>query len=219
MFSCCCCCFCSCSRVSATVWKAVLVNRKWVRGIVANNQSSMLSIEPLNDWCRKHPSVAFIEWTVLTMNEANSDAPALVRRRRRIARQQREKTPEPISKVGGIKPKFSDDESSSTTTTPNEFERRRSNTVTVPDSIRIRPKTASVSSGDGSRNYSNVAYRDKILNRRDRSQRPTQFARSQSQPRELVPDSPTPELKAPSNSSGNVIRFLRQAKRSLSIPR
>lgn len=155
------------------------------------------------------------------MNESNVDAPALVRRRRRIARQQREKTPEPIAKTGGIKPKYSDDESSSTTTTtPNEYEKRQANPAMILGSTRIKPKTASIisnSSGAGSGNSSNVAYRDKILNRRDRAQRPV--VRSQSTPREVPPDSPTPENKLPSESSGTVIKFLRQAKRSLSIPR
>lgn len=149
------------------------------------------------------------------MNESNADAPALVRRRRRIARQQREKTPEPLSKIGLSKPKYSDDESSSTTTA-NEYE-KRINPAMIMGTTRLKVKTASNSSGGGSGNSSNVAYRDKILNRRDRAHRPV--VRSQSQPREIPPDSPTPELKSPSDSSGNVIRFLRQAKRSLSIPR
>lgn len=147
------------------------------------------------------------------MNESNTDAPALVRRRRRIARQQREKTPEPLAKSGNQKPKYSDDESSSTTA--NEYE-KRTNTAGIFGTTRIRVKSGSNSSGgEKSGNTSNVAYRDKILNRRDRAQRTV--VRSQSQPR-IPPDSPTPE-PAPSDSSGNVIRFLRKAKRSLSIPR
>lgn len=160
------------------------------------------------------------------MNEQNADAPAIVRRRRRIARQQREKTPEPAAKNGGVRPKFSDDESSSTTTTPNEFEKRRMSPAIVMTSTRVKPRTTSNSSGGESRNSSNVAYREKILNRRDRAQRPATVIRSQSTPRELPPDSPVGErfsplsdTKLPSDSSGNVVRFLRKAKRSLSIPR
>lgn len=169
------------------------------------------------------------------MNESNVDAPALVRRRRRIARQQREKTPEPLAKIGAVKPqKYSDDESSSTTTTANENEKRRTNATatilsgTTRPSLRPSRATASNSSGgggggagSGSHGNSNVAYREKILQRRDRGhhQHRPMVARSQSQPREIPPDSPTPSQKMPSDSSGNVIRFLRKAKRSLSIPR
>lgn len=160
------------------------------------------------------------------MNESNVDAPALVRRRRRLARQQREKTPEPLAKIGAVKPqKYSDDESSSTTTTANEYEKRRTNataTILSGTTTRRSSKTASNSSGAGSGGHnSNVAYREKILQRRDRGHHRPAMVRSQSQPREIQPESPespTPE-KMPSDSSGNVIRFLRQAKRSLSIPR
>lgn len=153
------------------------------------------------------------------MNESNADAPALVRRRRRIARQQREKTPEPIAKTGGVKPKFSDDESSSTTTT-NEYEKKRTTPAMILGTSRVKVKSTSNSSGAGSGgNSSNVAYREKILNRRDRATRPATIVRSQSQPRVVPPDSPTPESKSPSDTSGNVVRFFRKAKRSLSIPR
>lgn len=168
------------------------------------------------------------------MNESNVDAPALVRRRRRIARQQREKTPEPLAKIGAVKPqKYSDDESSSTTTTANENEKRRTSATATILSGSTRPSlrsssraTASNSSGgagSGSHGNSNVAYREKILQRRDRGHHHQNHhpmvVRSQSQPREIPPDSPTPSQKMPSDSSGNVIRFLRKAKRSLSIPR
>lgn len=154
------------------------------------------------------------------MYESNIDAPALVRRRRRILRQQREKTPEPIAKTGGIKPRYSDDESSSTTTTTtNEYEKRRVNPAVVQGNIRVKTKTPSNSSGGGSANSSNVAYREKILNRRDRATRPVTIVRSQSTPRQLSPDSPTSESKSPSETSGNIIRYLKKAKRSLSIPR
>lgn len=154
------------------------------------------------------------------MNDTNVDAPAIMRRRRRIARQQREKTPEPIAKIGGHKPKFSDDESSSTTNTPNEYEKRRTNPASVTHGTTRVKKTTSNSSGeDRHRNSSNVAYREKILNRRDRASRPITIIRSQSTPREIPPDSPTTDDRAPSNTSGNIVRFFRKTKRSLSIPR
>lgn len=143
------------------------------------------------------------------MNEANYDAPALVRRRRRIARQQREKTPEPIAKTGGVKHKFSDEESSSTTTTPNEYERLRNS--------RLKSKATSTSSGGSN---SNMAYREKILNRRDRAHGVVKVARSHSQPRQLEPEEmKAVEEKASHDDSGNVIKFFQKAKRSLSIPR
>lgn len=143
------------------------------------------------------------------MNEINADAPALVRRRRRIARQQRESTPEPIAKIGGIKPRYSDEESSSTT---NEYEKRKA---------LLKSKTASGSSGAGSGHNSNTAYREKILSRRDRSHRTSPFIRSLSTPRELPVDGFSGgEDKSNSESGGKkVIKILRQAKRSLSIPR
>lgn len=154
------------------------------------------------------------------MNDSNFDAPAVVRRRRRIARQQREKTPEPAAKVGGIRPKISDDESSSTTTTPNEFEKRRTNPAVVLGSTRVKSRTASNSSGGESRQSSNLTYREKILSRRDRGQRPATAARSQSTPREIPLELPVSDSdKLPSESSGNVVRFFQKAKRSLSIPR
>lgn len=149
------------------------------------------------------------------MHEINPDAPALVRRRRRIARQQREKTPEPISK-NGAKQKYSDEESSSTTTTPNEYERLRGS--------RLKSKTVSTSSGgEGSRNSSNVAYRDKIVNRsrRDRGVGTVvTVARSHSTPRQIEPEpvKPVTEEKSHNESGKNVIKFLQKAKRSLSIP-
>lgn len=152
------------------------------------------------------------------MNDTNADAPALVRRRRRIARQQREKTPEPIAKIGGIKPTYSDEESSSTTnTTANEYERRIS-----PDQYgnqRIKSKTGSTCSGNATYS-SNAAYREKILNRRDRANKTAyELVRSQSQPRQSQPDAISDGEKSGNDSGKPVIRFLRQAKRSLSIPR
>lgn len=151
------------------------------------------------------------------MNDTNADAPALVRRRRRIARQQREKTPEPIAKIGGIRPKYSDEESSSTTnTTNNEYERQ-----ILPGQYgnqRIKSKTGSTSSGNGTYS-SNAAYREKILNRRDRANKTAhELVRSQSQPRQPT-DAISDGEKSGNDSGKQVIRFLRQAKRSLSIPR
>lgn len=152
------------------------------------------------------------------MNDTNADAPALVRRRRRIARQQREKTPEPIAKIGGVKPKYSDEESSSTTnTTPNEYERRI--LAGQYGHQRVKSKTGSTSSGNGTYS-SNAAYREKILNRRDRANKTAhELERSQSQPRQLQPDAISDDEKFENDSGKQVIRFLRQAKRSLSIPR
>lgn len=143
----------------------------------------------------------------------NIDAPALVRRRRRIARQQREKTPEPIARTGGIAPTYSDEESSSTT----DLERRRIEPTII--------KSSPTSSGSGvTGQNSNVAYREKILNRRDRYRRTSPVVRSQSTPRQLQPGDEQATLsggdeKAASETGGRVIRILRQAKRSLSIPR
>lgn len=153
------------------------------------------------------------------MNDTNADAPALVRRRRRIARQQREKTPEPIAKIGGIKPTYSDDESSSTTnTTANEYEPR-----ILPEQYgnqRIKSKTGSTSSGNATYSSSNAAYREKILNRRDRANKTAhELVRSQSQPRQLQPNAISDGERCGNDSGKPVIRFLRQAKRSLSIPR
>lgn len=153
------------------------------------------------------------------MNDINTDAPALVRRRRRIARQQREKTPEPIAKVGGVKPKYSDEESSSTTTTtPTEYDRQHGNNLT--GNGRTKLKTSN-SSGGGSGPYnSNVAYREKILSRRDRGHKTSnELVRSHSQPRVLDPNAISDGEKSANETGKHVIKFLRQAKRSLSIPR
>lgn len=153
------------------------------------------------------------------MSATNVDAPALVRRRRRIARQQREKTPEPIAKIGGIKPRYSDEDSSSTTnTTPNEYERQIMSGQY--GNQRIKSKTGSTSSGNGTYS-SNAAYREKILNRRDRANKTAhELVRSQSQPRQLQLTVGISDGEKSGNDSGKqVIRFLRQAKRSLSIPR
>lgn len=155
------------------------------------------------------------------MHEMNMDAPAIMRRRRRIARQQREKTPEPIAKTGGVRPKYSDEESSSTTDFNNRSAARNER--------RVKSKTASTSSGggsgggggNGSSATSNIAYRNKILNRRDRATGPMSgVVRSQSTPRSMEPEHKNEGQQTDERSSGssNVMSFLRQAKRSLSIP-
>lgn len=92
----------------------------------------------------------------------NIDAPVVIRRRRKIIRQYREKTPEPTIKSGGSKTKYSDDESSSTA---------EQNTSSA------RPKMKSVSTGTGI-----SVHRSKILNRRDKGIG-TSAVRSQSTPR------------------------------------
>lgn len=90
----------------------------------------------------------------------NIDAPVVIRRRRKIIRQHREKTPEPTIKSGGAKKKYSDDESSSTA-----------------EQNSSRPKMKSVSSGTGI-----SVHRSKILGRRDKGIG-TSAVRSQSTPR------------------------------------
>lgn len=139
----------------------------------------------------------------------NQDAPAIARRRRRIARQQREKTPEPIAKTGGPRPKYSDEESSSTTDFNNPI-------LVTERLIRSKPKMTSVACG------SNTGYRNKILNRRDKASGISPTARSQSTPRPAnhqANDASSIEDRGNSSSGSNVLSFLRQAKRSLSIPR
>lgn len=144
----------------------------------------------------------------------NTDAPAIVRRRRRIARQQRESTPEPVAKIGSPRPKNSDDESSSTP----DIEKHR-------DESHMSTSSPTSDTGTGPTHHnSNVAYREKILSRRDRYRRTSPIVRSQSTPRQLQPEDVTAlsgsEEKAHSESGGRkVIRILKQAKRSLSIPR
>ncbi|KAG4069120.1 hypothetical protein HA402_008431 [Bradysia odoriphaga] len=96
------------------------------------------------------------------MMSENIDGPVVVRRRRKIIRQHREKTPEPTIKSGGAKTKYSDDESSSTA------EQNGSNS---------RPRMKSVSTGPGI-----SIHRSKILSRRDKGIGTSAF-RSQSTPR------------------------------------
>lgn len=90
----------------------------------------------------------------------NIDAPVVIRRRRKIIRQYREKTPEPTIKSGGSKTKYSDDESSSTA-----------------EQNSSKPKMKSVSTGTGI-----SVHRSKILGRRDKGIG-TSAIRSQSTPR------------------------------------
>lgn len=92
----------------------------------------------------------------------NIDGPVVIRRRRKIIRQHREKTPEPTLKSGVPKTKYSDDESSSTA------EQNGNNS---------RPKMKSVSTGTGV-----SVHRSKILGRRDKGIG-TSAIRSQSTPR------------------------------------
>lgn len=153
----------------------------------------------------------------------NSDAPAVMRRRRRAARQSREKTPEPIARMGGIKPKYSDEENSSTTI--DQANRSGSSHRSINNDCASKPRTASNSSGDGSRGTnSNVAYRNKILSRRDRNMTAA-VVRSHSTPRSVPSQAHVANhddstmIVERRNSSGNVLTFLRQVKRSLSIPR
>lgn len=138
------------------------------------------------------------------MDESSDrDGPAVLRRRRRIARHQREKTPDPVAKSNGIKRMYSDEESSST----NEFH----SSLMSDESGNSRTRT----------NQSNVAYRNKILSYRDRGCGTSSMVRSKSTPRSQT-KKPTDEIVTPiqrNSSSNQVIAFFQQAKRSLSIPR
>lgn len=155
----------------------------------------------------------------------NTDAPAVMRRRRRVARQTREETPEPIARMGGIKPNYSDEDNSSTTIDPMNSNANPNLSINHRNIERTQKhRTASYSSGDGSRGTnSNIAYRNKILSRRDRNATAS-VVRSQSTPRS-VPMHPTDDdqlmvvERRNSSGSNNVMTFLRQVKRSLSIPR
>ena len=120
-----------------------------------------------------------------------SEAPTTVHRRRRTVR--REKTPDPNAKGDAPKWKYSDEESSSTTGAPE----------TTP---KLPART------------SNSAHRFKILNRRDKACGPTHVKRSQSTGRALE-RSPEPRVEEVKITTGDVMTFLKQAKRSLSLPR
>lgn len=138
----------------------------------------------------------------MNMDEPSRDGPGVVRRRRRIARHQREKTPDPTAKPNGIQRMYSDEESSST----NEF----TTPLQSDGSESARIKT----------NSSNTAYRNKILSYRDRGCGSSAI-RSKSTPRP-EPNETTGDATSamPRNSSSNqVLAFFQQAKRSLSIPR
>lgn len=136
------------------------------------------------------------------MDETSRD-PAALRRRRRIARHQREKTPDPAAKPNGTRRTYSDEESSST----NEV----NSSLLSDESGTSRTRT----------NHSNVAYRNKILGYRDRGCGGTSVVRSKSTPRSQTNEtSGEPAEALPRNSSSNqVLAFFQQAKRSLSIPR
>lgn len=139
------------------------------------------------------------------MSENKDVDVVVVRRRRKIIRHQREKTPEPTIK-SGIKPKYSDDESSSAA-------ERGVNTITltIPSSSASKTKTSAtttspeaVGTATGVRGSS---HRSKILSRRDKAVG-TSAVRSQSTPRD-------------ENKSGSppLVSILRPPKRSLSTPR
>lgn len=138
------------------------------------------------------------------MDESSDrDGPAVLRRRRRIARHQREKTPDPVTKSNGTKRMYSDEESSST----NEFH----SPLLSDESGNSRTRT----------NQSNVAYRNKILSYRDRGCGTSSMVRSKSTPRSQMKKT-LDEIVTPiqrNSSSNHVLAFFQQAKRSLSIPR
>lgn len=138
-----------------------------------------------------------------------SDGPAVLRRRRRIARHQRERTPNPEVKPNGQqRPLYSDEESSSTTDC-----NRPLLTDDSRDSCNGRVRT----------NTSNTAYRNKILSYRDKACGGTSVVRSKSTPRsqakKMVDEATETTTISRNGSSNHVLAFLQQAKRSLSIPR
>lgn len=137
--------------------------------------------------------------SVKIMEETGQTA---VRRRRRIVRHQREKTPDPTAKPNGTKRMYSDEESSST----NEV----NSSLLSDESGTSRTRT----------NHSNVAYKNKILAYRDRGCG-TAVVRSKSTPRSQTNESSAEKVDSlPRTSSSNqVLAFFQQAKRSLSIPR
>lgn len=141
-----------------------------------------------------------------------SDGPAILRRRRRIARHQRERTPNPDVKPNGQSqcPMYSDEESSSTTT---DYHQRIILTDDSRDSRNGRPRT----------NMSNTAYRNKILSYRDRNLGNAAVVRSRSTPRspakQMVDEATETSSIRRNGSSNQVLAFFQQAKRSLSIPR
>lgn len=156
------------------------------------------------------------------MSENISETPnVVVRRRRRVARHVREKTPEPTSKSVGcggsenvIKQKCSDDESSGTTetatnTSVNEQNTSIKSTATIQQTIEV-PVTdvPAPPSPSSARTPLISAHRSKILSRRDKTIG-TSAVRSRSTPR--------PDESKPTDSG--VFALLRQAKRSLSSPR
>lgn len=135
------------------------------------------------------------------MSENKDEGVVVVRRRRKIIRHQREKTPEPTIK-SGIKPKYSDDESSSAA-------ERYVDTVTLKIPSTTIGKTTSTpkTSSSPPTQVKGSSHRSKILSRRDKAVG-TSAVRSQSTPRD--------ENKS---SSPPLVSILRQPKRSLSSPR
>lgn len=123
--------------------------------------------------------------------EASRDAPAVVRRRRKIARQQREQTPE-AAKFGKLK--NSDEDSSSF----SESHRDNKNNPPEPPKRTVEPCVHREISG----------HLSKILNRRDRNIN-SSAVRSLSSPREAK------KVESPAE----VQQLLKHARRSLSSPR
>lgn len=139
------------------------------------------------------------------MSENKDEGVVVVRRRRKIIRHVREKTPEPTIK-SGIKPKYSDDESSSAAERGVD-----TITLTIPSISKTTATTtsaaaaaATVGTATGIRGSS---HRSKILSRRDKAVG-TSAVRSQSTPRV-------------ENKTGSppLVSILRPPKRSLSTPR
>lgn len=159
------------------------------------------------------------------MSENISDTPAVVvRRRRRVVRHVREKTPEPTSKSVGcggnedvVKQKVSDDESSGAAETAINTSVNEQNTsiknikTTQPTEENVQEPVAGVPpppSPSSARTPLISAHRSKILNRRDKTLG-SSAVRSHSTPR---PDESKP-------ADNGIMSLIRQAKRSLSSPR
>lgn len=148
--------------------------------------------------------------------EQNKDAPAVVRRRRKVARQQREQTPE-SSKIGKLK--YSDDDSSSTTNTVsrNSSIREPPTIVTPPNIVppilperKIGEAITGIPSSAKKRDPATIGgHLSKILSRRDKKLA-SPNVRSLSSPRE--------DQKDTINLS-DVRLLMREARRSLSTPR
>ena len=145
------------------------------------------------------------------MSDNEEDTPkVVVRRRRRIVRHVREKTPEPSSKPG-YKEKFSDDESPTNVSNNNIGEKSTENghAVRVVDTTENVP-TATSKTSTARKSPIMSAHRSKILSRRDKAVG-TSAVRSQSTPRAETNN----EDKEPVEK----VSIFRQVKRSLSSPR